>query len=81
MSENGNETKDRQISDVSLASYLRAKNYKIGNVRPDGRRTVWTFEAVPEAEILAYYNGTAVLPARELLNALREMKGLSYQLI
>ncbi|MEE8077114.1 MAG: DUF5659 domain-containing protein [Candidatus Binatia bacterium] len=70
---------DKKISDVSLASYLRARGFKIKSVHPDGRRTEWTFEDVPESEILAYYNGTALVSARELFNAFREMKGLSYQ--
>lgn len=81
MSDNGRETRDRRISDVSLASFLRARGYKILQVRPDGRRTEWTFEAVPEEEIMAYYNGTAQANARELFNAFREMKGLSYQIL
>ncbi len=72
---------DRKVSDVHLAAYLRAKGYRIKEVQPDGRRTEWTFENVPESEILSYYNGTDKVSARELFNAFREMKGLSYQRI
>ncbi len=71
--------KDRRISDVHLAAYLRAKGYKIIDVRPDGRRTEWVFAAVPDTVILDYYNGADQISARELFNAFREMKGLSYQ--
>ena len=70
---------DRQVSDIHLASYLRAKGYKIARVSPDGRRTEWTFADVPDSEILDYYNGTDLVPARSLFNAFKEMKGLSYQ--
>ena len=70
---------DRKVSDVQLAAYFRAKGYRIKEVRPDGRRTEWTFADVPESEILDYYNGTDQVSARELFNAFREMKGLSYQ--
>ncbi len=72
---------DRKVSDVHLAAYLRAKRYRIKKVRPDGRRTEWTFEDVPEKAILDYYNGADQISARELFNAFREMKGLSYQRI
>lgn len=72
---------DRLISDVHLAAFLRARGYRIKAVRPDGRRTEWLFHAVPEAEILAYYNGEDRICARDLFNAFREMKGLSYQRI
>lgn len=70
---------DRQISDVHLAAYLRAKGYKIVDVQPDGRRTEWRFADVPESVILDYYNGNDQISARDLFNAFREMKGLSYQ--
>ncbi len=70
---------DRRISDVHLAAYFRAKGYKIIKVSPDGRRTEWTFAAVPESVILDYYNGSDEVSARELFNAFKEMKGLSYQ--
>ena len=70
---------DRKVSDVHLAAYLRAKGYHIKEVRPDGRRTEWMFEDVPKSAILSYYNGTDEVSARELFNAFREMKGLSYQ--
>ncbi len=70
---------DRAITDVHLASYLRAKGYRIKDVRPDGRRTEWVFEDVPDAEITSYYNGDDKISARELFNAFREMKALSYQ--
>jgi len=70
---------DRRISDVHLAAYLRAKGLKIVKVSPDGRRTEWTFAAVPESVILDYYNGSDEVSARDLFNAFREMKGLSYQ--
>ncbi len=72
---------DRLVSDVQLATFLRARGYRIKAVRPDGRRTEWLFEAVPEAEVLAYYNGDASICARNLFNAFREMKGHSYQRI
>ncbi len=72
-------TEDRRISDVHLAAYLRAKGYKIAKVSPDGRRTEWSFADVPEEIILGYYNGSDEVSARELFNAFREMKGLSYQ--
>ncbi len=70
---------DRKVSDVHLAAYLRAKSYRIKEVRPDGRRTEWTFADVPQTAILDYYNGADQISARELFNAFREMKGLSYQ--
>ncbi len=70
---------DRRISDVHLAAYLRAKGYKIREVQPDGRRTEWVFAAVPENVVLDYYNGADQISARDLFNAFREMKGLSYQ--
>ena len=70
---------DRKVSDVHLAAYLRAKRYRIKDVCPDGRRTEWVFEDVPKSVILSYYNGTDEVSARELFNAFREMKGLSYQ--
>ena len=73
--------KDRAISDVSLAAYLRCKGYLIKSVLPDGRKTEWVFQRVPEDEILAFYNGTAEANVRDLLNCFREMKGLSYQRI
>ncbi len=75
------EAKACAISDVSLAAFLRCRGYRIKEVRPDGRKTEWVFEAVPPAEILAYYNGTAEANVRDLLNCFREMKGLSYQRI
>ncbi len=74
-------TEDRRISDIHLASYLRAKGYKIREVQPDGRRTEWVFADVPEKAILDYYNGVDQISARDLFNAFREMKGLSYQRI
>ena len=73
------EIKDCAVSDVSLAAFLRCRGYRIKHVRPDGRKTEWVFEGVPQAEILTFYNGTAQANVRDLLNCFREMKGLSYQ--
>ena len=73
-------SQDCRISDVHLASYLRAKGYKIREVRPDGRKSEWIFINVPKAVITDYYNGVNDhVSARELFNCFREMKGLSYQ--
>lgn len=71
--------REKRISDINLASYLRAKGYRLIDVRPDGRHTEWVFEAVAHEEILRYFNGDDQTSARDLFNAFKEMKGLSYQ--
>ncbi len=75
-----NDKKEKRISDIQLASYLRALDFRLVDVRPDGRSTEWVFSDVPQETILNYYNGVEdLVSARALYNAFRELKGLSYQ--
>ncbi len=75
-----NDKAERRISDIHLASYLRALGFPLVDVRPDGRSTEWVFPDVPQEIILNYYNGVDdLVSARALYNSFRELKGLSYQ--
>ncbi len=75
-----NDNAERRISDIQLASYLRAKGYRLSDVQPNGRNTEWVFQDVPQEEILHYYNGeNDLVSARVLYNCFRELKGLSFQ--
>lgn len=69
-------TQDHASADLGLAAFLHASGYHLKTFHFDGRRTEFTFEAVPEDVIVAFHNG-AKISARDLLNSLRELKSLA----
>ena len=73
------EMKDRLISDLSLAAFLKARGYPIKRIERDGERVNWLFGAVPESALLEYFNGSDLTSARVLFSAFRELRAMSRQ--
>ncbi len=71
--------KEARISDLGLASYLLARDFDL--VKTDGppNRIQFVFAGVPEEAIFAFYQGEALVNARKLLAAYRDLKGLLLQ--
>lgn len=69
---------DLRTTDLGLAAFLHASGHKLKTFRFDGRRTEFTFEAIPEDAVVAFHNG-AKIGARDLINSLRELKALAVE--
>ncbi len=72
------DTKSIPISDLPLASYLLACGYKLKGTRGNGPRIEFLFE-VPEDALLKFYRGEDLVSARALLDAQRNLLGLTRQ--
>ncbi len=73
------ELKELKVSDLGLASYLKAHAYRLVRVEGPPSRRLFVFEASEEA-VLAYYADTDRTSARKLLAAWRDMRGLTHQM-
>ncbi len=71
--------RETRISDLGLSAFLLAQDFDL--VRTDGppNRIEFIFAGVPEAVIFAFYQGEALVNARKLLAAYRDLKGLLLQ--
>ncbi len=70
---------ERRISDLGLAAYLVALGYPLVRVVGSNGRKDFVFAGVPQETIYGFYNGQDQISARQLLNALRDLKGLALQ--
>ncbi len=71
--------KETKVSDLPLAGYLCARDYPLVRVEGTNGRKLFVFAGVPESAILDFYNGQGTVSARRLLDALRNLKGLTLQ--
>ena len=71
------ETKD--ISDLSLASYLSVAGHKLTGLNQSGRKILFSFDESPslEADILKFYNRTAKVDPLTYSEVLRNFKSLT----
>ncbi len=68
-----------RISDLQLAAFLLALDYPL--VRTDGNppRTQFVFAGVPDEVIFGFYQAKALVNARKLFDAYRNLRGLLHQ--
>jgi hypothetical protein len=65
----------RRVSDISLAAYLLARGHPLRDFKAGGR-VEFVFADVPEQVVLAFYGGEDQVSARQILDALKNLKGL-----
>lgn len=68
-----------RISDVHLAAYLLARGHQVSRLEGSFGRREFVFHDVPQDVLLSYYGGDDLVSARELLDALRNIRGLLVQ--
>ena len=67
-------------SDIQLAAYLAATGHTVARVEgPRDRRQFVFADAVPQAEVDAYYAGSGPVPPRELFHHYRALKARLFQ--
>ncbi|HVG29427.1 MAG TPA: DUF5659 domain-containing protein [Pyrinomonadaceae bacterium] len=71
-------TQNYETTDLSLASFLRCRNFKIDNIRRQGGRTVFVFEDSPllRAAVLEYANDGSV-SVRSFCSTMRDLKAIT----
>jgi uncharacterized protein DUF5659 len=69
----------QRITDLNLAAFLLARGCKLIGVESGGSSRVAFLFEVPEAEILAFYSDETLVPPRKLLDALKNLKGITQQ--
>lgn len=68
-------TAAQRITDLNLAAFLLALGYRLLDVEP-GARVTFLFDA-PDTTVLAFYAEDTLVPARKLLDALKNLKGIT----
>ena len=71
--------KETRISDLQLAAFLLAQDYDLLRTEGASPRVEFVFAGIPEAAVFAFYQGDALINARKLLAAYRDLKGLLLQ--
>jgi hypothetical protein len=76
-----NEMKNREISDLALASFLAAKGHSIHSIKPSGKKSLFLFEEsdVLEKDILAFYNRKTKIDALTFAEMIRSLKAMALQ--
>lgn len=69
----------KRITDLNLAAYLVASDFRISDIEPTGARKTFIFADVPDGAIVEFYSGSDRTSARKLLGALRDLKALATQ--
>jgi hypothetical protein len=71
-------TQTYETSDLSLASFLRCRNFKIDNIRRQNGRSVFVFEdsALLRCAILEYANDGTV-SVRSFCSTMRDLKAIT----
>jgi len=67
-----------QTNDLTLASFLRCRNFQIANMRESNGRTTFVFEDTPElrAAILDFANDASVA-VRTFSSTMRDLKAIT----
>ena len=70
---------EKGLSDIALVSYLVTKDFKILRITKKGEKAIFYFEPTPvlEGEILAYFNGEAIVNPAKFCETLRNLKSYS----
>jgi len=80
-----NESKIFSTKDFYLASLLRAKDIRLIEVTKEGNLTAFHFEKKNEDElaklITNFYNNTEMVLASRLVDSIRNLKALTYNLL
>ena len=72
------QTPSYETTDLTLASFLRCRNYNINNIRRQNGRTVFVFDDTPSlrAAVLEYAND-AVIAVRSFCSTMRDLKAIT----
>jgi hypothetical protein len=74
------ETRDKTFDtpDLTLASFLRCRDFKISNIRRQNGRTVFVFEDTPQlrSAVLEYANDGSV-SVRTFCGTMRDLKAIT----
>jgi hypothetical protein len=67
-----------ETTDLTLASFLRCRNYAISNIKRQNGRTVFVFDDSPtlRAAVLEYAND-AVVAVRSFCSTMRDLKAIT----
>jgi len=69
---------ETRISDLGLAAFLLCQDYNLVRVDSASGRVEFVFASVPEEVLFEFYSGGAMVNARKLLAAHRDLKGLIF---
>ena len=70
---------ETRISDLGFASFLLAQDYDLVRIDGASGRVEFVFASVPEKVLFEFYSGGALVNARKLLAAHRDLKGLIFE--
>jgi hypothetical protein len=70
---------ETSVTDLNVASFLLARDFPIIRVEGSTGQKTFVFQGVPQDELMAFYAGRALVDARKLFSAFRDVKGLALQ--
>ncbi len=65
-----------RITDLSVAAFLLTRGHPLIGVEREGTRITFLFN-VAEREVLKFFADDTLVPARKLLDALKNLKGIT----
>lgn len=73
-----NQSRPYETSDLTLASFLRCRNFTISNIKRQGGRTVFVFDNSPQlhSAVLEYANDGSV-SVRSFCSTMRDLKAIT----
>lgn len=73
--------KEFKTSDMFVATFLKAKGFKVLRVEREGRKAFFCFDETSEREqaILDYYNEEALISARGFVDSFHAIKALIFE--
>jgi hypothetical protein len=73
-----NQNRPYETTDLTLASFLRCRNFTINNIRRQGGRTVFVFDYSPQlhSAVLEYANDGSV-SVRSFCSTMRDLKAIT----
>jgi hypothetical protein len=70
---------EMSVTDLNAAAFLLASDYPIVRVEGASGQRTFVFKGVPQDVVMAFYAGRALIDARKLFSAFRDVKGLALQ--
>jgi len=73
-----NQARPYETTDLSLASFLRCRDFTISNIRRQGGRTIFVFDNSPQLHdaVLEYANDGSV-SVRSFCSTMRDLKAIT----
>lgn len=79
MGEGEKDMGEYKTADLQLAAYLATLGHSVVGVEGPRDRKLFVFQAVPDADVAAFYGGAGVARARDLFRSYRDLRNLVFR--